>query len=163
MFGAVTDSMSKYWEYLERVDTTVTAWMERWSIPVLRVALGIVFIWFGALKIAGVSPAEPIVAAVIYVVDPSLFIPLLGAWEVAIGLCLLYRPLIRLGLLLLAVQLPGTFLPALLVPDAVFETFPFVLTTEGQYIVKNLVIIGAALVIGGAVHREMGERAADED
>lgn len=159
----VTDRVSEYRDRLEGLDSLVTGAMARWSIPVLRAALGVVFVWFGALKIAGLSPAEPIVAAVVYVVEPSLFIPVLGVWEVAIGVCLLYRPLIRLGILLLFLQLPGTFLPVVLVPEAVFETFPFVLTTEGQYIVKNLVIIGAALVIGGTLHRRVYEESPGAD
>lgn len=80
-----------------------------------------------------------------------MFVPILGVWEVLIGLCFLYRPLIRLGVLLLFLQLPGTFLPIVLLPDVVFTTFPYGLTVEGQYIIKNLVIIGGALVVGGAL------------
>ncbi len=155
--ATVTDRVSSYREHLERLDSAVTAQMRRWGVPVLRVALGIVFIWFGALKVVGLSPASHLIAAVVYVVQPSLFIPVLGVWEILIGLCLLYKPLVRLGILLLFLQLPGTFLPLVLVPGAVFETFPFVLTVEGQYIVKNLVIIGAALVIGGAVREQSEE------
>lgn len=162
LWATVSDSVSTYRKHLERLDAAVTTQMERWGVPVLRAALGIIFIWFGALKVVGLSPAEPMIAAVVYVVQPSTFIPILGVWEIVIGLCLLYRPLIRLGILLLFLQLPGTFLPAILVPGAVFETFPHVLTTEGQYIAKNLIIIGAALVIGGTIRREMGEDAAEE-
>jgi len=152
--ATMTDVISRYREEFERVDRVVVAQMDRWSVPVLRTAIGVVFIWFGALKVVGLSPAEPLVAATVYVVSPSLFIPVLGVWEILIGICLLYRPLIRLGILLLFLQLPGTFLPLILVPGAVFETFPYALTVEGQYIVKNLVIIGAALVIGGTVRSQ---------
>ena len=139
----------------DSLDRAIAAWMERWSVPVLRVALGVVFVWFGALKVFGVSPAGDLVAATVYVVPPEVFVPILGIWEVIIGLCLLYRPLIRLGILLLAFQLPGTFLPLVLLPEVAFVTFPHALTVEGQYIVKNLVIIGAALVVGGAVRPEV--------
>jgi len=125
--------------------------MDRWSLPILQFGLGVVFIWFGALKIFGVSPAGDLVAATVYVVPPELFVPVLGVWEVLIGVCLLYKPLIRLGILLLAVQMPGTFLPLVLLPDVAFVTFPHALTVEGQYIIKNLVIIGAALVVGSTV------------
>jgi len=136
---------------LETVDDMITAEMERWGVPVLRVAIAVIFVWFSALKIFGISPAGELVAATVYVVDPALFVPVLGVWEVVIGLCLLYRPLIRLGIVLLFVQLPGTFLPIVLLPEVVFTTFPYGLTVEGQYIIKNLVIIGAALVIGGTL------------
>ncbi|ATW88924.1 putative membrane protein YkgB [Halohasta litchfieldiae] len=139
---------------LETVDDAITAEMERWGVPILRVAIAVIFIWFGALKIFGISPAGELVAATVYVVDPALFVPVLGVWEVVIGLCLLYRPLIRLGIVLLFVQLPGTFLPIVLLPEVVFTTFPYGLTVEGQYIIKNLVIIGAALVIGGTLRDE---------
>ncbi len=78
--------------------------------------------------------------------------PLLGLWEVLIGVALLFKPLIRIGLLLLAGQMPGTFLPIVLLPNVVFTEFPIGLTMEGQYIFKNLVIIGAALVVGSTVN-----------
>lgn len=138
--------------------------MSRWSVPLLRVALGVVFVWFGALKVIGESPAADLVAATVYLVPADVFVPVLGVWEVLIGLCLLYRPLIRLGILLLFLQMPGTFLPIVLLPGVVFDAFPHALTVEGQYIVKNLVLIGAALVVGGTVReRQRGptEEAAD--
>jgi len=87
----------------------------------------------------------------VYVVPPDLFVPVLGIWEVIIGVCLLYRPLIRVGIFLLFLQLPGTFLPIVLLPEVVFTAFPYGLTVEGQYIIKNLVIIGAALAVGSTV------------
>ncbi|MFW6320474.1 MAG: hypothetical protein ACOC0Z_01380 [Halohasta sp.] len=139
---------------IEALDETITTRMDRWGIPVLRVAIAVVFVWFGALKVFGISPAGELVAATVYIVDPAVFVPVLGVWEMVIGLCLLYRPLIRPGIFLLFVQLPGTFLPIVLLPDVVFTVFPFGLTVEGQYIVKNLVIIGAALVIGGTLREE---------
>ncbi|MWV64396.1 hypothetical protein GRS48_06100 [Halorubrum sp. JWXQ-INN 858] len=138
----------------DALDARIAEVMDRWGVPTLRAAVGIVFIWFGALKIAGVSPAADLVASTVYVVSPELFVPVLGAWEVLIGICLLYRPLIRVGILLLFFQLPGTFLPLVLLPDVVYAGAPYALTVEGQYIVKNLVIIGAALVIGSTVRRE---------
>ncbi len=143
-----------YRERFDAIDATIAELMDRWSVPVLRAAVGVVFIWFGALKVLGVSPAADLVASTVYVVPPELFVPVLGVWEVVIGLCLLYRPLIRVGILLLALQLPGTFLPLVLLPDVVYVAFPYGLTVEGQYIVKNLVIIGAALVIGSTVRNE---------
>jgi uncharacterized membrane protein YkgB len=109
----------------------------------------VVFIWFGALKPFGDSPANDVIAKTIYWFDPNIFIPILGYWEVLIGICLIYTPLIRFGLLLLALQMPGTFLPLILRPEICFVNFPFELTLEGQYIIKNLVLIGAAMVVGG--------------
>ena len=144
-------------ERFDRVDRKITRQMNQLGIPALRVALGIVFIWFGGLKLIGGSPAANLVAATVYVVPAEVFLPILGVWEVLIGLCLLYRPLIRVGILLLFLQMPGTFLPIVLLPEVVFVTFPHELTVEGQYIIKNLVIIGAALVVGGTARENSGE------
>lgn len=155
-----TDRIQAAREGFDRLDRTITEYMNRLGVPTLRIALGVVFIWFGGLKIIGGSPAAELVASTVYVLSPEFFVPVLGVWEVVIGLCLLYRPLIRVGILLLFLQMPGTFLPVVLLPDVVFSTVPHALTVEGQYIVKNLVIIGAALVVGGTV-REGKEETAD--
>jgi hypothetical protein len=93
--------------------------------------------------------ANDVITKTVYWFNPDIFIPILGVWEMAIGLCLLYAPFIRAGLFLLALQMPGTFLPLILLPEVCFVNFPFDLTLEGQYIVKNLVLIGAAMVVGG--------------
>ena len=146
--------LQSYRKRVDAVDDTVTAEMDRWGVPVLRVAIAVVFVWFGALKVFGISPAGDLVASTVYVVDPALFVPVLGVWEVVIGLCLCYRPLIRFGIFLLFLQLPGTFLPIILLPEVVFTAVPYGLTVEGQYIIKNLVIIGAALVIGGTLRED---------
>lgn len=122
------------------------------GVPFLRLSIGIVFVWFGALKTVGhLSPAYDLVAATVYWLTPEIIVPILGWWEVAIGVCFIVPALTRIGLLLLALQMPGTFLPLILLPEACFTVFPFGLTLEGQYIVKNLVIIGAALVIGAGL------------
>lgn len=126
--------------------------MDRHGRRFLRLALATIFIWFGALKTIDASPANDLVKRTIYWLPPEQFLPFLGWWEVVIGLCLLFRPLLRVGLLLLALQLPGTFLPLVVLPEVCWERFPFRLTMEGQYIFKNLLIIGAALVVGGTIH-----------
>ena len=133
-------------------DSYLIALSARLGVPFLRYSIGIVFIWFGGLKLFGqLSPAYDLVAATVYWLKPELIVPILGIWEVAIGACFLIPPLTRLGILLLALQMPGTFLPLVLLPEVCFTVFPFGLTLEGQYIVKNLVIIGAALVIGSGL------------
>ena len=134
---------------LKEFDSLLIESLNKWSLLVLRLSLGVVFIWFGALKPFGDSPANDVIVKTIYWFDPDIFIPILGYWEVLIGICLLYTPLIRFGLLLLALQMPGTFLPLILRPEICFLNFPFELTLEGQYIIKNLVLIGAAMVVGG--------------
>ncbi len=124
----------------------------------LRFALAVIFVWFGALKFFQASPADDLVRRTIYWLSPDIFIPILGVWEVVIGVCFCFRSTLRLALLLLAVQLPGTFLPLVVLPGVCFASLPFGLTMEGQYIVKNLLIIGAALVVGGTINPPAGER-----
>jgi uncharacterized membrane protein YkgB len=137
---------------LEVVDVAITRWMARHGVTLLRVALGLVFVWFGALKLfPGLSPAEGLVRATVPFLPGELFLPLLGVWEMAIGLGFVSGRALRLTILLLFLQMPGTLAPIFLLPERVFTAFPFGLTLEGQYIVKNLVLIAAALVIGATV------------
>lgn len=137
--------------FWDQLDIRISSWMNRYGQFLLRWSLGIIFIWFGALKPFGLSSAQELVTNTVYFVDPAWFIPLLGWWEVAIGVGLLYRPLIRPAIFLLFLQMPGTFMPLVLLPEVCFTAFPFGLTLEGQYIIKNLILISAALVIGGTV------------
>ena len=143
-------------EWIDDTDRRIAGFMETYGILLLRISLGIIFIWFGALKLFdGLSPAEELVKRTVYWFSPEVFFPLLGVWEVLIGVGLLFRPLIRAALLLLFLQMPGTFLPLILLPEVCFTAFPYGLTLEGQYIVKNLILISAALVVGGTVrHRK---------
>jgi uncharacterized membrane protein YkgB len=138
---------------LEALDRRIAGWMQRYGLSVLRVGLAIVFIWYGILKPLGMSPAAELVRRTVYFVPPDIFIPILGWWEVAIGVGLLYRPLNRTAIFLLFLQMPGTLLPLVLLPEVCFTHVPWGLTLEGQYIVKNAVLIGAALVVGGTVRQ----------
>jgi len=99
----------------------------------------------------GMSPAEGLVRNTIYFIDPDIFVPILAGWEVLIGIGLITGKFMRVTLLLLYLQMPGTALPLILLPDVVWNIFPYGLTLEGQYIIKNLVLIGAGLVLGGTV------------
>lgn len=136
---------------LDQIDQKIATWMNQNGRLMLRISLAIIFIWFGALKPFGMSPAQGLVEKTVYWFDPAVFVPILGWWEVAIGVCLLIRPLIRVAIFLLFLQMPGTALPLVILPEVCFKQIPFVLTLEGQYIVKNLILISAAIVIGGTV------------
>lgn len=133
---------------IKKFDLNLITFLNKVSLPALRISLGIVFIWFGVLKVFGDSPANDLITKTVYWFNPDIFIPILGIWEAAIGLCLLVPSFIRVGLFLLALQMPGTFLPLVLLPEVCFISIPFNLTLEGQYIVKNLVLIGAAMAVG---------------
>ena len=145
-------NLAQIGDVYERADSIITGLMARYGVTLLRIGLGVVFLWFGALKlIPGLSPAEELVRNTIYFVEPARFQPFLAVWEMAIGMGLLIGKHLRITLLLLFLQIPGTALPLLILPDVVWTVFPYGLTLEGQYIVKNLVIIGSAIVIGGTV------------
>ena len=137
---------------LNKLDEQIIRFMSGYGITILRIGLGIIFFWFGMLKFfPGLSPAEELVRNTVYFIDPDLFIPILALWESLIGIGLISGKFMRTTLLLLFLQMPGTALPLIILPDQVWTVFPYGLTLEGQYIVKNLVLIGAGLVIGGNV------------
>ncbi len=150
---------------LEDVDRAITGWMATHGITALRWSIGIVFIWFGALKLApGLSPADKLATDTAMVLTFNLLsedVARIGLalLELAIGIGLVSGRFLRLTLLLLFAQMLGTLTPMLIYPELVWRTFPFVLTLEGQYIVKNGVLISAGLVIGATVR---GGRLVDE-
>lgn len=142
-------------KYLDNLDQSVTKWMSLYGLTILRIGLGVVFLWFGILKFfPGLSPAEGLVRNTVYFIDPDMFLPILAAWETAIGIGLILGKYMRLTLLLLFLQMPGTALPIIILPDVVWTQFPHGLTLEGQYIIKNLVLIGAGLVLGATVRKD---------
>lgn len=121
----------------EKVDVAITTWMAKNGILCLRIGLGIVFLWFGALKFfPGLSPAEALVRNTVFFFDPEIFIPILAVWEVLIGLGLILGKWMRVTLLLLFLQMPGTALPILVLPDVVWNSFPFALTMEANISLK---------------------------
>lgn len=143
---------SKFLSKFNLLDEIITLYMSRYGLTILRVGLGLVFLWFGVLKFfPGLSPAENLVRHAVYFIDPDYFLPILAVWESIIGLGLIYGKYMRITLLLLFLQMSGTVLPLFILPDVVWTKFPYALTLEGQYIIKNIVLIGAGLVLGGTV------------
>ena len=142
---------------LEPLDIRLTSWMARHGVTLTRLALGVVFLWFGVIKfVPGWSPAADLASRTINrltfgIIGPRIGIPILAAWESLIGLGLLSGRFLRLTLLLLFVQMPGTMMPLILFPAETFRAFPYAPTLEGQYIIKNLVLVSAAIVIGATV------------
>ena len=143
--------------WFDRVDRGITAVLARSGLLVVRLSLGVVFLWFGVLKfVPGLSPAEVLAARTIEqlsggLVGPALSVPVLAAWECLIGLGLLSGRFLRATLLLMGLQMIGTFTPLLLFPAETFTRFPYAPTLEGQYIIKNVVLIAAAMVVGATV------------
>jgi len=143
--------------WFNRIDTIITAWMARHGVALLRISVGIVFLWFGVLKFfPNLSPAEDLAARTISaltfgIVKPNVSVPVLALWETVIGLGLISGMFMRATLALLALQMLGTITPLFLFPQETFRVFPIAPTLEGQYIIKNLVLVSAAIVIGATV------------
>ena len=131
--------------------------MARYGVVILRVALGFVFLWFGALKyFSGLSPAQTLALGTIDaltfgLIPTAMSLMLLATLECAIGLGLISGRFMRLTLLILAFQMVGAASPLFLFPAEVFTRFPYAPTLEGQYIIKNLVLVSAGIVIGATV------------
>jgi uncharacterized membrane protein YphA (DoxX/SURF4 family) len=148
------DELSKKFDVL---DTTLTAWMARHGVWLLRVSLGVVFFWFGVLKFfPGVSEAEGLATETISVLTfgllaPAVSIYVLAIWECLIGLGLIFGFFMRATLLLLWLQMVGTITPLFIFPYEAFNQIPYAPTLEGQYIIKNIVLISAGIVIGATV------------
>ena len=134
--------------HIDRVDSQITGWLAVNAITLLRVSLGVVFFWFGALKLfPGLSPAQDLAARTISIltfgmVPPAVSLPALAVWECLIGLGFIVGKFTRLTLALLVL---------LLFPGETFTRVPIAPTLEGQYIIKNAVLISAGLVIGATV------------
>lgn len=139
---------------LDQMDLRLGLWLEKYGHVAHRVSLALLFVWFGLLKPLGHKTATSLLAHTIYWGDPEVMVPILGWWEVTIGVCLLIRPLNRVALLLLVIRLPGTILAFILLPEVCFDGSPLTPTIEGQYLVKDLVLFTAAMIIGGTVRRE---------
>jgi uncharacterized membrane protein YkgB len=135
---------------IKEFDQWLIALFLRYGHWLHRVSLGILFIWFGLLKPLGHRTTTSILAHTTYWGDPETIVLILGWWEVAIGVCLLFRPLVRIAVLLLVIRLPGVVLAFVLKPEVCFFSFPFAPTLEGQYLIKDLVVFIATLAIVGS-------------
>lgn len=142
---------------IDRIDRRLTPFLAGHGLSFLRVALGVVFLWFGALKFfPGLSPAEDLAGRTIDVlsgglIPRSIALPGLALWECAIGIGLIIGKWMRGILLLLFAQMLGTLAPLVLFQDETWIRFPIAPTLEGQYIIKNVVLVTAALVLGATV------------
>lgn len=139
-----------------KTDQHIAQWMSRWSTPAIRISFGIIFIWFGILKPFDVSSAESLLKATVVwlpIGTPELWLSVIGWWEVAIGITFLFSRTTKIAIALLFLQMFGTFMPLILLPEITFQNGNiFTPTLEGQYIIKNVMIISAALVLGGRYH-----------
>lgn len=121
------------------------------GITILRLALGIVYVWFGALKLAGKSPIADLVAETTPELPPRVSLPLVGVLEVTIGVGLLTRFALPLTMSLFFAQLASTFLVLFRLPRQSFQGGnPLLLTKTGEFVVKNLVLLAAGIVVASS-------------
>lgn len=143
-------------EAFQHLDRQLTRWMAEHGLVLLRISIGVVFLWFGALKFwPDLSPADALAEATIDklffgVIPPDVARVSLALLEVTIGIGLLAGRFLRLTLLLLAGQMFGAVTPLFLFPEITWSAL-FVPTLEGQYILKNIVLVTAGLTIGATV------------
>ena len=122
-------------------------------MKILAISIGVVYLWFGMLKFfPGLSPAESLAVDTIHnltfgLIEPHVSIIMLAIWEITIGLLFIFAPLKRIVIIFTLVHMVLTFTPLLFFPDLSFNSYPFSLTLVGQYIMKNLIIISALIVI----------------
>ena len=120
-------------------------------------ALGIVFVWFGVLKIVGHSPVAGLVIKTAYFLPPDVALVGMGVLETIIGLGLLTGLAMRLTLALFFVQMCSTFLTVVTRPDLLIERGdPLLLSVHGEFLLKNLVLIAAGIAIVGSVPKSRG-------
>ena len=129
------------------------------SVPFAKFAIFVVFFWFGLLKVLGTSPANPLVKGLLESTLPFItfeqFIIVFGIFEMVIGITFVLPKFERLAIFLLAIHMVTTFLPLVLLPEVVWQS-AWVPTLEGQYIIKNLAIIGLAMGIAAHLHKHKG-------
>lgn len=138
---------------LHIIEDKIIDWMAVNGIYLLRISVGIIFFWFGFQKFfPGISSAEDIATRTIDVLSFGIVVapysmPILATWETLIGLGFLTGKFLRVTVVLLYLQMAGTIFPLFVFPDETFYMVPFVPTIEGQYILKNIILITAAMVI----------------
>ncbi|MFT7051706.1 MAG: putative membrane protein YkgB [Psychroserpens sp.] len=144
-------------ETLYKFDRRTIRIMRSVSRPAIRLSFGVIFIWFGILKPLGLSSAEGLLkATVVWLPFGSAenWLIVIGLWEVVIGVFFFFKKTTRLAIILLLLQMVGTFMPLVFLPEVTFQSNNiFLPTLEGQYIIKNLMIISAALVLGGEIDK----------
>ena len=118
----------------------------------VRFLLFIIFFWFGFFKIIHLFPSQQLVKDTVFwmpLLDASTWTVIIGFWEVLISVFFLSKKTTFIAMILLFMQMTGTLLPLVILPEVTFQNSnPLLSTLEGQYIIKNIIIITATLIIG---------------
>lgn len=147
--------MKNFNSNLEKLDALIIHRARAWALPFSRFALFVVYFWFGALKVFADSPANPLVNALLDKTMPGVafapFIVVFGVFEMIIGILFIIPHLERLGIFLLTIHFIAIFMPLFILPQITWQSF-MTPTLEGQYIIKNILLIALALVVLGHMH-----------
>jgi uncharacterized membrane protein YkgB len=132
-----------------RFEARAAAAVAPWSLPLLRLGLCVVFVWFGLLNLLDPvgSPTWPMIAAAFPGDSSVLLFRVVGALELVAGIGILSVRLERLAVVLLVVILVSTATFFVSAPGLMFQQPPFVLTLEGQFVLKNGILATAAIVL----------------
>lgn len=133
-----------------KLDAWVINLLKRISAPLARIALFVVYFWFGILKLLDLSPANPLVMDLQQKTLPFMsfqtFIVLFSLFEMLIGVLFLIPKATRLAFVLFILHMGMTIMPLLLLPQIAWQG-PFVPTLEGQYMIKNLILISLVVFL----------------
>lgn len=136
----------------DAVDHQLISFVNRYGLSILRLSLTTVFLWFGLLKVLNMSPVTPLAEDLIPGISTDTFVLALGIMEIGVGISLVFKKLLKMSIAIIVIHLVSTFsLLAILQETMINDSNPFLLTLEGEFIIKNLVLIASALVIASAV------------
>ncbi len=147
--------MNKIENEIEKIDEEIIDHTKHWAVPFSRFAIFLVYFWFGLLKVLSMSPANPLVASLLERTLPGVsfntFIIFFGIFEMLIGIIFIIPKLERLAILLLVIHLITTVMPLFLLTSVTWQGF-LTPTLEGQYIIKNILIIAIGIGISSHLH-----------
>ena len=138
-------------EEIENFDDKIINKTRFLALPFARFALFVVYFWFGVLKIFSISNIDPLISESLNKLFPLVslvsFVVVLGSIEIVIAFLFIIPNLERLAIFILTLHLIVTAMPLFILRDATWQKGFLIPTLEGQYIIKNILVIAVAIVI----------------
>jgi uncharacterized membrane protein YkgB len=146
---------------LYRFEQTIIDLFNKINLPLARFAIFLVYFWFGILKVFDLSPASPMVLELLKrtmpFFPPAQFLIFFGLFEMLIGILFLVPRYTKVAIVLLFIHMATTVGPLFIMPTYIWDRF-LVPTMEGQYIIKNILIIALAVILGSKLPSRLGEQ-----
>ena len=134
------------------VDRQLISFVNKHGLNLLRLSLATIFIWFGLLKILNESPVTSLATNLFPGISTETFVFVLGIVEIGIGTALVLKTLLRIVIAILVIHLASTFSLLIILQETMInDSNPFLLTLEGEFIIKNLVLIAGSLVVASTI------------